>query len=56
MSCFIIRVIRNNKIKAGWSVQASFEIGSYKKDKFLLERIEIFLNCDNILKLDINSF
>lgn len=37
---FVIRIRENNKLKVGWNVELSFQIGIHSKDKALLEQIK----------------
>ena len=49
-SCFALSVIKNNKMKAGWHVKLSFQIGLHQKDHALLEQIKTYLGVGNIYK------
>jgi hypothetical protein len=49
-SCFTLSVVKNNKMKAGWHVKQSFQIGLHQKDKAILEQIKTYLGVGNIYK------
>jgi hypothetical protein len=55
-SSFIISIRTNNKLKIGWRVEASFQIGLHKKDRILLESIKAFFGVGNITKQGEASF
>lgn len=48
--CFIISILKNYKLKTGWTVKLSFQIGLLEKDRSLLQQIQLYLNVGNISK------
>lgn len=55
-SSFIISIRTNNKLKTGWRVEASFQIGLHEKDRIILESIKAFYGVGNISKQREDSF
>jgi len=55
-ACFIISVLKNQKLKIGWEVQVIFTINLAEKDRALLKLIQSFFNgVGSITKHDKNS-
>ena len=48
--CFLISVVRNNKLKSEWRVYSVFKITLHKKDLPLLEQIKAYFGVGNIYK------
>jgi hypothetical protein len=40
--CFTIKITRNDKCKTGYQIQPVFQIGLHKKDRILLEKIQLY--------------
>jgi hypothetical protein len=49
-SCFFIGVYKNQNCQTGYKIQLSFQIGLHKKEKALLEGIQVSLNVGSITK------
>ena len=47
-SCFTLSVVRNNKMKAGWQVNQSFQITLHAKDQTLIELIQSYFGVGSI--------
>jgi len=47
--CFYVNIIRNNKYKTGWRVQLFFKITLHRRDKVLLENIQIYFEGRGII-------
>lgn len=43
-SYFNVALVKNPKLKAGWSVKLSFGINLHKKDEALLEKLKVYFN------------
>ena len=48
--CFLVSIVRSNKTKVGWRVQIMFKIGLHRKDKAILEYLQIYFGVGNIHK------
>lgn len=46
--CFMLNLVKNNKLKAGWRVQPWFKIGLHKKDLHILESIKNYFGVGKI--------
>ena len=49
-SSFHIQIKKGSTTKTGWSVQLRFQINLHKKDKVLLEKVELYLGIGSITK------
>ena len=48
--CFVLSIIRNNKLKTSWEVQLFFKIGLHEKDKVLLKQLQTYFCVGSIYK------
>jgi len=48
--CFLLNIYRDPKLKVGWRVLPSFQIGLHQKDQALLEQIQSFFGVGHIHK------
>ncbi len=53
--CFLIGISSDSKLKTGYRVKATFQIGLHEKDFLLLEQIKLFFGCGKITKLGAES-
>ena len=53
--CFLVVISPNSKLKTGYRVKATFQIGLHEKDFTLLEQIKLFFGVGEITKLGAES-
>jgi hypothetical protein len=53
--CFVVNVIKNNRLKTGWRIQIEFKIGLHKRDWDLLEKIKKFFGVGKVYKQGENA-
>ena len=53
--CFVVNVIKNNRLKTGWRIQIEFKIGLHKRDWELLEKIKKFFGVGKVYKQGENA-
>ena len=54
--CFTVSVSKKSKLKSGWELSASFQIGVNTKDKLLLDKIQAYFGVGNVYKAERNVY
>src|SRR5258706_4217013 len=56
-ACFTVSIQKNNTLKTGWLVRATFQIATHSRDRALLEIIQEYLGVGEIYdKKDVSDY